>query len=116
MSFITCHLRNAATYWEATGVDSSGDPTFAAAKAIKVRWEERQEVFTNSAGEEGTAAAVIFIREDMSAGDYILLGASTTADPTTVTDARQIQGFSKIQRLLGGEYERQAFLGARTNR
>ena len=113
MSFITRHLRDAATYWEVTGVDSSGSPTFAAAKAIRVRWEERQVVFTNASGEVASAASTVFVREDMEAGDYLFLGTSTTADPKSVTGAQEIQGFSKLQRLHGGEYERRAFLAAK---
>ncbi len=113
VSFITRHLRTAATYWSVTGVDSSGDSTFAAAKAVQVRWEEKQIVFTNASGEQSSAAAIIFVREDMTAGDYLFLGASTAADPTSVTGARQIQGFSKTPRLLGGGHERKAFVGAK---
>ena len=113
MSFITRHLRNAATYWAVTGVDSSGSPTFAGPSAVKVRWEERQVVFTNAMGEEASAAAVVFVRKDMTPGDFLFLGTSTAADPKSVTGVREIQGFAKIQRLLGGEYERRAFLAAR---
>lgn len=113
MSFITKHLKQRATFWSATGVDSSGDPSFAAPKVIKTRWEERQTVFTNAAGEEASAGAVIFVKEDMKAGDFLLLGVSAVADPTTVDDAREIQGWSKIPQLAGAMFERSAFLSTR---
>lgn len=113
MSFITKHLRQAATFWSATGINSSGDPSFAAPKAVRVRWEERQAVFTNAAGEEGSAAAVVFVREDMKASDFLFLGTSTATDPTKVTAAREIQGWSKLPQLIGSEFERRAFLNAR---
>ncbi len=113
MSFLDKHRRQATTFWSATGVDSSGDPTFAAPKAITTRWEEKQAVFTNAAGEEASAGAVIFVKEDMKAGDFLLLGTSTVADPTTVAAAREIQGWSKIMQLTGSGFERKAFLNAR---
>ena len=114
MSFLTKHLRQLTTFWEATGVDNSGDPTFATPKAVLTRWEEKQAVFTNAAGEEGSAGAVVFVKEDMKAGDFLLLGTSTVADPNTVADAREIQGWSKGPQLTGSAFERKAFLSARS--
>ncbi len=113
MTFLTKHRRQAATFWSATGADDSGDPTFAAPKSIRVRWEERQAVFTNAAGEEGSAAAVVFVKEDMKASDFLFLGVSTETDPTDVADAREVQGWSKLPQLIGSGYERRAFLNAR---
>ncbi len=113
MSFLTKYLKQRATFWESTGVDNSGDPSFATPRTIKVRWEERQTVFTNAAGEEASAGAVIFVKEDMKAGDFLFLGVSATADPTTVTAAREIQGWSKIPQLAGAAFERVAFLSTR---
>lgn len=113
MSFLTKHFRQRATFWESTGVNSSGDPSFATPKTIQVRWEERQTVFTNAAGEEASAGAVIFVGEDMKAGDFLFLGVSIVADPTTVSNAREIQGWSKIPQLTGAMFERSAFLSTR---
>jgi len=113
MSFLTRNLRQSATLWTVSSVDSSGDPTFAAAKAVKVRWEERTSVFATAAGEEAVASAVIFMAEDVDPGDFLFLGTSTSADPTTVTGAREVQAFHKIPQLKGSGFERRAYLGAR---
>ena len=114
MSFLTKHQKEQTTFWSATGADASGDPSFAAPKGIRTKWEERQAVFTNAAGEEASAGAVVFVSEDMKAGDFLLLGVSTVADPTAVADSREIQGWSKIKQLSGSAYERRAFLNARS--
>ena len=115
MSFIDKHLRQSATYWERTGVDSSGDTLFAAPRVVKVRWEARTAVFTNAAGEEAQAGAAVFVKEDMNPGDFLFLGASTTADPTAVSGSREVQGFSKIPHLINlSLFERIAFLAARS--
>ncbi len=113
MSYLTKHLRQSAAFWKRSGVDASGDTSFDAAKAIKVRWEDRTVVFTNPSGQEGSATSVIFVGEDMKPGDFLFLGTSTTADPTTVTGAQEVQGFSKILQLAGAGFERKAFLSAR---
>ncbi len=114
MSFLDKHRKQLVTFWSATGADASGDPTFATPKAITARWEERQAVFTNAAGEEASAGAVIFVKEDMKAGDFLFLGTSAVADPTTVGDARKIQGWSKLPQLTGSDFERKAFLSGRS--
>ena len=114
MSFLTRHRKQLTTFWDATGVSTSGDPSFAAPKAITTRWEEKQAVFTNAAGEEASAGAVIFVKEDMKAGDFLFLGVSTEADPTDVAASREIQGWSKIPQLIGSGFERRAFLSARS--
>ncbi len=110
MSFITRRLTQVATYWSVTGNDNSGDPTFAAASSRRVRWEQRTAVFTNATGEERNSSSVVFVREDMREGDFLFLGTSAAADPTTVEAAKEIQGFSKIPQLVGNEFERRAFL------
>ena len=114
VSFLTRHRNQPATYWAKGARDSSGDTTYAAAKAVTVRWEERSAVFTNAAGEEATANSVVFVKEDMEAGDYLFLGTSVVADPTTVVAAQEIQGFSKIPQLVENDFERRAFLGSRS--
>ena len=87
---------------------------FGAAKGITTRWEEKQAVFTNAAGEEASAGAVVFVREDMKAGDFLLLGTSDEVDPTTLAGSREIQGWSKLPELTGSGFERRAFLSARS--
>jgi len=114
MSFLSRNRNDAATYWAMTGNDSSGDPTFAAAKAIQVRWEQRSTVFTGPGGEEKNATDVVFVLEDMNPGDFLFLGASAVADPLTLKAAKEIHSFSKIPQLRGRDHERRAFLGARS--
>ena len=114
VSFLDRHRNQAATYWAKGARDSSGDTTFAAAKAITVRWEQRSAVFTNAAGEESMANSVVFVKEDMEEGDYLFLGTSVVADPTGVAAAQEIQGFSKIPQLVESDSERRAFLGSKS--
>lgn len=110
MSFITRRLKQTATYWSVSSVDSSGDPTFATPVSIKVRWEQRTVVFTNPTGEERSSTDVVFVKQDMVEGDFLFLGTSTAADPTAVLAAKEVQGFSKIPQLVGSEFERRALL------
>ena len=110
MSWITQRYNQVATYWSVASVDNSGDPTFATPIAISVRWEQRTVVFTTPAGEEKSSTDVVFVKQDMVEGDFLFLGTSVVADPTTVVAAKEIQGWSKIPELVGGEFERRALL------
>ena len=110
MSFITRRLNQTATYWSVSGTDSSGDPSFTTPVSIKVRWEQRTVVFTRPNGEEAASSSIVFVKQDMVEGDFLFLGTSTVADPTSVAAAKEIQGWSKIPQLVGGEFERRAFL------
>lgn len=115
MTWLTKNHNDSATHWQRTGVSTSGDPTFAAPVAIKVRWEERHAVYTNALGEEAAADAVVFLGKDVAEGDYLFLGTSTVADPLNVAGSRKVQGFAKFPRLLNSDdYERKAFLASRS--
>jgi len=107
--------RTRATLWRVTGNDLSGDQQYAAPVPVTVRWEERQVVFTNSAGQDEMASAIAWMPYDVFEGEVIALGTHTATDPWdgTVPSAREIQGFIKIPHLQRDDYERRAFLGAR---
>lgn len=112
MSWLQNRLNQQATYWEKTGKSTYGDPSFDSPRTILVRWEDKNVVFTNAAGEEAVASSRVFLGEDIRAGDFLFLGVSTTVDPKGLTDAMKVQGFSKIPQLTGGDFERVAFLSA----
>ncbi len=46
MSFLTKHLKERTTFWSATGLDASGDPSFAAPKAIQTNLADWREAGT----------------------------------------------------------------------
>lgn len=104
-----------ATLWRVTGNDGFGDQLYAAPVTVRVRWEERQVVFTNSAGQDEMASAIAWMPYDVFEGEVIALGSHATSDPWdgSVPTAREIQGFIKVRHLLNPTYERRAFLGAR---
>ena len=105
-------LTQDATLWETDGIDSAGDPAFSSASptAIKVRWEDRQEKFLGSDGEERIARAVIYVKADMEPGDYIFLGTDTTEDPRSVRNAYVILDVSKTPDIRAKNFERKALV------
>jgi hypothetical protein len=90
-----------ATYWVRTGTSSAGRPTYGAPSDIKVRWSDKNEVFTGPTGEEVVSAAVVIVGIDMKVTDRLRLGTVATipggsgADPARVPGSYEIRVFQK---------------------
>ncbi len=109
MSLIVKMRKQDAIYWALTQeADSSGNPVFASPVAIKVRWKE-----TTGGGEPGTVIAYdaeAYVGQDMTFGDYLMLGilvSSTPADPRSAL-SWEVISFNKTPNLKATEFLRQA--------
>lgn len=111
---LTKNLLQAAVYWSTPVNDGYGGRTFAAAVEIVCRWEQRQELFIDAAGQEKTSKAIVYLSQDVDLGGYLYLGtlASLGASPVpnTVAAAFEIRGFGKIPNIRATEYERKVWL------
>lgn len=109
MSLLTQDHKQEATLWSLTGSTGAfAEPVYAAPIALKVRWEERSELFTNSAGEKEVAHDVVYLGVDVKAGDFLFLGISVVATP--ITAARLVKDFRKVPELNARDSERRALL------
>lgn len=105
------HHKQTATYWQVTGSNGYGGYAFADPVALSVRWEEREELFRDSEGEEQTSRAIVFLGQDVEIGDYLALGDYTaTADPTDLDDAYRVMQFRKVTDLRNVKALRKAML------
>lgn len=102
--------KQTATVWDASGVDSAGDPSFATPRQITVRWEEKAQSFFNAQGEEDIAKARVYVGEDLTLEDYLFLGTSAEADPTSLVGAYQIKGWHKVATPTAKKFVRKVFL------
>jgi len=104
------NLKSIVTHWTTTP-DGTGGYTFGTPDStFKGHWTERNELFRDVEGNEVVANAIVFLDKDITVGDYIFLGTSTVADPTTVVGAHQVRQFNKRPTLRVTAYERKAFL------
>ncbi len=109
MSLLTKDHKQDATLWSLTGSTGAfAEPVYAAPVALKVRWEERSELFTNSAGEKEVAHDVVYLGTDIKTGDFLFLGTSVVATP--IAAARLVKDFRKVPELNGRDFERRALL------
>ncbi len=110
MSWTTENLNESITYWDATGVDNFGDPTFASPISIKAKWEERTELFINAEGQEERSRSVIYVDSALISGGYLFRGISVVADPRSVDDAYLIKDYRKISDFDNAIHERRVML------
>ena len=83
-------LNQDATWWEKTGQDGYGKPTFSSPKPIKCRWEDWRSLLISPTMEELRITARIFLDFAPSEGDYFYLGTSTATNPLAVVNARAV--------------------------
>lgn len=119
-NYINRRHEQTIVYWQETGRSGAGESTFAAPVEITGRWEDRQLNFTDNTGKESIASSVVFVDQDIKAGDWVLLGtiagiASSEDDtnPNKVTNAREIRGFNKIPNLKADKFLRMGFMKPR---
>ena len=116
MTPYTDALNQTAVYWGSPTSDGITGRTFDAAIEVDVRWEERQELFIDSQGQERRSRAVVFIDHDMVLGGYLFLGdlddlsSSEEADPFEIDEAYEILSYKKIPDLDGTGFVRQVWL------
>jgi len=88
------------TKWTSTP-DGYGGHTYAAPVTIQGRWEDVQELFRDSKGEETVSEAVVFIdnRYTIEVGDFLLNGVSASTTPSSVTGVKQVRAVHTIPDL-----------------
>jgi hypothetical protein len=110
VTWTTDNLRETVTYWAPSGVDNTGDPSFATPVSIKAKWEDRTELFIDEAGREQRSRSVVYVDTDLIIGGYLFRGISTATDPLGVTNAFMIKDYKKVSDFENLVHERRAML------
>ena len=116
MGYLTRNLRQKMVYWGNPQPDGYGGYTYDDPVEIKGRWEEREELFIDSAGVQQVSRARVFIDQDVVVDGYLLLAELSTVSsgeegsPGTVDGAFRIRGYRKTPNLRATDYERKAWL------
>ncbi len=106
-----------AVYWSSPVKDGFGGASFDAPVEIKVRWEQKQELFIDDSGNEVRSQAVIYPGQDLGIGGYLYLGEvndldSTVMEPEDVTTGNvyEIRASSISPNRKGTSYVRKVWL------
>ena len=111
MTALTRNLNAAVTHWPVTGSNGFGGFTFGTPVKLDGRWQDKQQLFRDSNGEESVSNAVVFVSADTAIGDYLAEGDLTaTADPTTLAGTYRIRQYAKTSDLRNLDVLRKAIL------
>lgn len=99
------------TYW-ATTQNGYGDFQCAAPILINGRWEEKNALFVNKAGEEVVSKAIVYLDTDVDTEGYLAPGDRTSfSSPLGAgVGGIQIQGYEKTPDLRATEFLRKVYL------
>ena len=103
------NLKQDVTHWAVTK-DGYGGNTYAAPVALKGRWEDRSVRFRGPSGDEINSKSVVFLSAEVAENDYIFLGISVAADPSTLPEAFQVASYLEIPDLRNLGKVRKALL------
>lgn len=96
-------LKQTITYWQSTGHDRFGKPTFSAPVTLQGRWENRIENVMGKGGDTITSKAKVFLEQELDIDGYLFEGTSVSADPTIVENAAEIQSLGSIPNLRNSQ-------------
>ena len=106
MSLITRMRRQKAVWWERSGVDKFGKPSFEAPCEIDCRWEDTAEEHITPLGEKFVSRSLVYVDRVMSVGDYLRLGElvyEVLDNPFDMGDAYEIKNFMKLPNIRNTE-------------
>lgn len=113
---ITKYLKDTAVYWEYTGMDGFSKPSFAAGTELKVRWEDRQEIFVSQYGSELVSRAIIHVPQTIPTESFFYFGTlsdltdSQKADPRLVPTAFAVKAYRRLTDLKSHNTLRKVYL------
>jgi len=116
VSFITKNYNQTAVYWANRVEVGDGSFTLDNGEEISIRWQDRQELFIDSFGNEKQSQAVVYVGIDIKEGEYLFLGdlddSLLDSDGSNFLDVNsfEVKAFRKTPNLGGTQFERKVFL------
>lgn len=93
--------RQEVTYWSAGAEDDFGKTIFVGPVIFKGRWEEKTQELQGSKGSSLISKAIVHVPDNIAVeeDDYLFLGASIAADPTTIPKTYKVLQIAEIPNL-----------------
>jgi len=96
MAFYTRNMTQDATYFPPNGQNTFLDLAFGASVAVKVRWQDKADLFRDAQGREVVSSAVVYVDRLVAVGGRLGLGTLTSA-----ASAREIRNVGQSPALQG---------------
>lgn len=116
MSYITKNLKQKVVFWGSPTPNGFGGHTFAAPVEINGRWEDRNDLYVDSAGKQQVSMSVVYVDTDLVLNGYLYLGELTEIgsgdedNPEGFAEAFRINAYKKTPNLKATAFERKAWL------
>ncbi len=105
-----------AVYWGNPQNDGYGGHTFDTPIQLRVRWEDKQELYNDAEGREKRSSAIVYTQVDLDMGGFLYLGdlddsgLDSDPQPSEVPSAKEIKQWGKVPNLQGTKFVRKAWL------
>jgi hypothetical protein len=106
VSLLNKSCKQVAVYWGNPVNDGEGGFTFDAPIEILCRWEDKNEIFLSSNGNEEVSKSVVYVLQDLNQEGYLYLGflddllenvdSAGELNPKEVSGAQAIRRFDKL--------------------
>lgn len=101
MSWIDRFLKQTSTYWTTTP-SGRGDYAYGTPSSVISRWEDRRVVVRDGTGEHLRTETGVILNFKPGANSYLYLGSTSTANPTTLLNARKVERTESIPDIRAG--------------
>ena len=96
MAYYARNMTQDATYFPPDGQNAFGDLAFGGPVAVKVRWQNKADLFRDAQGREVMSSAIVYVDQPVTVGGRLGLGVLTDA-----SDAREIRNAGESPSLRG---------------
>ena len=96
MAYYTRNMTQDATYFPPDGQSAFGDLAFGSPVAVKVRWQNKADLFRDAQGREVMSSAIVYVDQPVTVGGRLGLGTLTDAN-----EAREIRNAGESPSLRG---------------
>jgi hypothetical protein len=96
MAYYARNMTQDATYFPPDSQNAFGDLAFGSPVAVKVRWQNKADLFRDATGREVMSSAIVYVDRDVVIGGRLGLGTLTDAN-----EAREIRNAGKSPSLRG---------------
>jgi hypothetical protein len=103
------------TLWTVgTGDDGFGKINMSTPISFKGRWEDKQELFTNRAGEQVVSRAAVYLPDtsdvSVTLESWLYRGVSVVVDPRSLKGAYQVRALNEVPDIRHLKKERVALI------
>jgi len=101
MTWLARNLRETATYWPPPLINAFGDRSYPSPATVSCHWEERAELFIDTAGTQTNSHAVVTVGSEVKIDGRLFFGDSAEDNPDNEPGADTIRQVERVKTVRG---------------